>query len=165
MSLARRNLGWWAEPVGSTRLRTGFALAVALLALVVLALVAALLLDAALQELRASRGDVALVRAEAASESALADLISAPVDSAVSRLPRGAARESVRVTAGDTVRLTVQSLGGGLVRAVLAARARAAGARADVTTLALLRMQPDSGPPPALLRYRRLPGWWWAHIP
>jgi hypothetical protein len=132
---------------------------------VVLALVVALLLDAALQELRASRGDAARARAEAAGETAFADLVSAPVDSAVLLLPRGAARESVLASAGDTVRVTVQSLGGDLVRAVFAARSWAGGVRADATTLVWLRALPDSGTPPAGLRYRRLPGWWWAQIP
>ena len=160
-----RDAGRWpATPSASGRSR-GFALPLALLALVVLALVVALLLDGALQELRASRGDLALARAQAAGESAFADLLASPVDSAVVELPRGAARESVAAGGADTVRVTVQALGGGLVRAVFAARSWSGGVRADAGTLAWLRVAPDTGPPPAALKYHRLPGWWWAQIP
>ena len=137
----------------------------ALFALIVVALVVALLLDGALQELRSARGDVALARAQAASESALADLLWAPADSEFLTLARGAARESLDVGAGDTVRVTLQALGGGLARAVVASRSWAGGVRADATSLAWLRVLPDTGPPPRLLRFHRLPGWWWAQIP
>jgi len=162
---AFRDVARRAKHTALTHPRRGFALPLALLGLLVLALVVALLLDAALQELRASRGDAARVRAEAAGETAFSDLIAAPVDSAVLLLPRGAARESVLTSAGDTVSVTVQSLGGGLVRAAFAARSWAGGVRADAMTLAWLRVLPDSGPPPAVLRYRRVPGWWWAQVP
>lgn len=145
--------------------RPGFALPLALLALVVLSLVVALLLDGALQELRASRGEGALVRAQAASASALAELLSAPADSAFLLLPRGASRTTVRTAAGDTVRVTLQSLGGGLARAVVAARSWSGGAGADATTLAWFWVLPDSAPAVATLRFRRLPGSWWAPLP
>ena len=158
------------RPRGALRLfrapgRCGFALPLACFALVVLALLVALLLDGAVQELRGSRGDVALARAQAAAESALADLLSAPADSAFVALPRGDMRESLLLHSGDTVRVTVQALGGGLVRVVTAARAWSLGVRADAGTLALLRVFADSlGAPPAL-RFRRLPGLWWAPLP
>lgn len=133
--------------------------------MVVLALLVALLLDGAVQELRVARGDVALTRAQAAAESALADLLSTPADSDFLALPRGGSRESITVLAGDTVRVSVQSLGGGLARVVTAARSSSFGVRADATTLAWLRALPDSLAAPRTLRFRRLPGWWWAQLP
>ncbi|HLA91579.1 MAG TPA: hypothetical protein VJL28_14215 [Gemmatimonadaceae bacterium] len=146
-------------------LRAGFALPLALFALVLLAMLVALLLDGAVQELRVSRGDVALARAQAAAASALADLLAGPADSTLLTLPRGAVRGSARVEKSDTVRVTVQALGGGLERAVIVARAWAGGVRADVTTLALLRIVPDSGGGRPALRVSRLPGWWWTQLP
>ena len=118
-----------------------------------------------IEELRVAHGDEALARAQAAAESALADLLSSPADSDFLSLPRGASRVSVRAHAGDTVRVTVQPLGGGLGRVVTAARSWSGGVRADVGTLALLRAVPDSTAAPATLRFHRIPGWWWAPVP
>jgi hypothetical protein len=154
-----------ALPARSARRRRGFALPLAFFALVVLALLVALLLDGAVQELRASRGDVALARAQAAAESALADLLSAPADSAVVALPRGDMRESLLLHSGDTVRVTVQALGGGLVRVVTTVRSWFLGIRADAGTLALLRVFSDSLAAPPALRFHRLPELWWAPLP
>jgi hypothetical protein len=147
------------------RRRYGFALPLAFFALVMISLLAALLLDGAVQELRMSRGDVALARAQAAVESALADLLSAPADSAFVALPRGDTREFLLLQSGDTVRVTVQALGGGLVRVATTARSWSLGIRADAGILALLRVFPDSLAAPSALRFRRLPGLWWAPLP
>jgi hypothetical protein len=152
------------QPRGTDR-RCGFALPLVLFVLVVLELLVALLLDSAVQELRASRGEVALARAQAAAETAFADLLSAPADSVLIALPRGAARDSLVLQSGDTVRVTVQSLGGGLVRVVTTARSWSLGTRADAGTLALLRLFTDSAGGSHSLRLRRLPGLWWAPLP
>jgi hypothetical protein len=140
-------------------------LPLALFTLIVFALLAALLLDGAVMELRVARGDVSLARAQAAAESALADVLSTPVGGDFLLLPRGGSRESVFSGAGDTVRVTVQSLGGGVARVVTSARSWTLGTRADAATLALLRAFPDSLSSPSSLRFHRLPGWWWAQLP
>ena len=74
-------------------------------------------------------------------------------------------RESVTASGRDTVRVSVQALGSGLVRVVTSARSWAAGVRADANTLVLLRVLADTGAPSHPLKYRRIPGWWWAQIP
>ena len=112
-----------------------------------------------------SRGEVALARAQAAAETALADLLASPSDSGFITRPRGTTTDSVFVRASDTVRVTVQALGGGMVRVALAARAWSRGLRADAGTLAFLRAIPDSGTGPRIFHLHRLPGFWWAPLP
>jgi hypothetical protein len=160
-----RNPGRGVARLFRARRRCGFALPLAILALIVLALLVALLLDGAVQQLRGSRGDVALARAQGAAESALADFLSAPVDSAFAVLPRGGVRPSLLIDSGDTVRVSVQALGGGLLRVVTTARTWSLGVRADAGTFALLRILTDSLAAPPALRFRRVPGLWWAPLP
>jgi hypothetical protein len=145
--------------------RRGFALPLALFMVLVIALLAAILLDGAVQELRIARGDVAGSRAQAASGSALADLIASRPDSAMLGRPRGAMTSSSSGSGAESTTVSLQSLGNGLVRATASARYWSAGVRGDATNLAFVRIVPDSTGPPGTLRYRRLPGWWWAQIP
>ncbi len=149
----------------TSRTRQGFALPLALFVLTVLALLAALLLQGAVQELRVARGDVAGARAQAAAGSALSDALAATPDSAILALPRGAASTALIATGSDTTRVTVQSLGHRVVRISAAARAWSGGVRADAGTLGFVRVVPNPLGPPGGLRYERLPGWWWAPIP
>lgn len=150
---------------GPSALRRGFALPLALFALVVLAMLSAFLLDGALQEVRISRGDVALASAQAAAETGLADVLVAPADTSLSSTARGTLWQSVAAHGADTVRVTMRFLGGGLIQTITSARSWSLGVRADASTLALLRVQPDSAPGSATLRFHRLPGWWWARVP
>jgi len=132
--------------------------------LVVGAMLVSLILDGGVQELRTSRGDLAAARAEAAAGSALAELLATPPDSAFASLSRGAGIQSVLVAGADTVRLTLQALGGSLARVVVTARSWSGGVRADAGALAFLALSPVAGPP-ASLHFSRIPGWWWAVYP
>lgn len=133
--------------------------------LLVVALLAALLLDGAVQELRIARGDVSGSRAQAASGSALADLIASRPDSAMLARPRGSISAASSGTGAESTTVALQSLGNGVMRATAGARVWSGGVRGDATTAAFMRIVPDSTGPPGSLRYRRLPGWWWAQIP
>lgn len=133
--------------------------------LLVIVLLAASLLDAAVQELRIGRGDVAASWAQAASGSALADMISARPDSAMLARPRGAIAWGSSGAGAESTTVALQSLGNGLVRATASARVWSGGVRGDATNVAFVRIVPDSAGPPGTLRYRRLQGWWWAQIP
>jgi len=155
----------WAGVEQSTGARRGFALPLALFMLTVIALLAALLLQGAVQELRVARGDVAGARAQAAAGSALSDALAATPDSAILALPRGAISTTVIATGSDTARVAVQSLGHRVVRISTTARAWSGGVRADAGTLGFVRVVPNPLGPPGGLRYERLPGWWWAPIP
>jgi Tfp pilus assembly protein PilX len=145
--------------------RRGFALPLALFLLLLSSLLVAMLLDGALQELRTARGDVALARAQAAAGSALADLLSSRPDSTMLALSRGSTITGTTVTGADTTHLTIQSLGRGLLRVTAASRTWSGGVRGDASNLGFVRVLPDSAGAPGALRYRRIPGWWWAPIP
>lgn len=144
--------------------RPGFALPFALMVLVVGAMLVSLILDGGVQELRTSRGDLAAARAEAAAGSALADLLAAPPNSSFASLGRGGAIHSVLVSGADTVRLTLQALGGNLARVVVTARSWSGGVRADAGALAFLVVSFEAGPP-STSHFSRIPGWWWAVYP
>jgi Tfp pilus assembly protein PilX len=145
--------------------RGGFALPLALFMLMVIALLAAILLDGAVQELRIARGDLAGSRAQAASGSALADLLASRPDSAMLGRTRGAISGASSGTGAESTTVAVQSLGNGIMRATASARSWSGGVRGDATTVAFARIVADSAGPPGTLRYRRLQGWWWAQIP
>ena len=149
----------------SRNLRGGFVLPLSLFLLLTMSLLVALLIDSALQELRTSRGDLAVARAEAAAGSALSDLLAGTPDGARLALARGTASAVTWISGTDTLHASSQSLGGGLVRFVAGARTWAGGVRADATTIGFTRIVTDSAGPPGALRYRRLPGWWWAELP
>jgi len=133
--------------------------------LIVIAAVGAILLDGAVQELRIARGDVAGSRAQAASGSALADLLAARPDSALLARPRGAISTTSIAAGAETTTVVVQSLGGGLFRMAASARVWSGAVRGDAASLGFVRVVPDSAGPPGTLRYRRLQGWWWAQLP
>lgn len=143
----------------------GFVLPLALFMLMVLALLAALLIQGAVQEVRIARGEVAGARADAAAETALSDVLASIPDSATLGRPRGALALSQYVAGTDSIRVAVQSLGGGIVRIMATARAWSGGVRADATNVGFARIGADPSGPPGSLCYRRLPGWWWAQIP
>ncbi len=145
--------------------RSGFVLPLALFMLLVIALLAAILLEGAVQELRTARGDVAGARAAAAAGSALTDLLASTPDSALLNRPRGSASTSIVVAGAETTSVTVEALGAGTVRVITAARVWSGGARADASALGFVRIITDSAGPPGSLRYRHLPGWWWAQLP
>jgi len=145
--------------------RRGIVLPLALLVLVAVALLAALLFDAGVQEVRAARGGVAAARAMAALERALADLMTAPLDSAVLAPTPGTVTRTVNVGPGDSADVVVQAIGRGTVRVVIRAGAREARARAAEGVVAFLRVVADSSEGVPVLRLRPLPGWWRAPLP
>jgi hypothetical protein len=140
-------------------------LPLALFTLTATALLVALLLEGAVQELRIARGEVAAARAQAAAGSALADLLASRPDSGVLARPRGMVSQGSSVAGADTTHASVQALGNGLFKVTAGARAWYGGVRADAATAGFARIVIDSTASPGGLRYRRLPGWWWAQIP
>jgi hypothetical protein len=146
-------------------LRRGFVLPLALFMLLVIALLTAILLEGAVQELRTARGGVAAARAAAAAGSGLTTLLVSRPDSTTLVRPRGSLSAATTVSGAETTAVTLQSLGSGTFRAVSSARVWYGGVRADASVLGLIRILPDSAGPPGSLRYGRLPGWWWAPLP
>jgi hypothetical protein len=145
--------------------RSGFVLPLALFMIMLVALFVALLLEGALQELRAARGEVAEARARAAAESGLSDLLSSVPDSALLARPRGASSGGLVAAGTETTRVSMQSLGNGVLRATATARSWSGGVRGDAATVGFVRIVADPAAPPGGLRFRRLPRWWWAQLP
>ena len=148
----------------ANRRRRGVALPLALFALLTLALMISLLLDAAMQEYRTAGGDIAAVRASAAAERGLALFLGGTVDSALVALPRGGSVARM-LPGADSVAVVVQSLGGALARLTISAHVWSDGARADAGAIALVRYELDTTTAPAVFRPRPLPGWWWTPNP
>ena len=146
-------------------LRAGFILPLALFALTLIAMLAAVLLEGALQELRIARGDVAAARAQAAAGTTLAGFLSSAADSATLARPRGTAVSAISVSGAETTTVTVQSLGNGLLRVTAGARVWSGMQRGDAANFGFVRITRDSAGPPGSLRYRRLPDWWWGQLP
>jgi Tfp pilus assembly protein PilX len=145
--------------------RAGFALPLALFAILVLTIFVGLLFDLGVQEVRVARGQVATARAQAAAESAFADLLDTRADSSLLLAAIGTARQSTLAGREDTAVVVLQALGGATVRVSITARAWSGAIRGDVGMVAFLRVLRDSSGPPGALQFRRLPGWWWAPIP
>jgi hypothetical protein len=129
---------------------------------VVLVVLVAIPLQGAIQELRVARGDVGRSRAAAMVETAIADLMASPADSALLTSSRGATRRTIATSGADTAFVALQFLGAATVRVVVAARSWIGGEHSDVRNVVFLRILADSAGPPGALRLRRLPGWWWA---
>lgn len=145
-----------------TRARRGIALPLALGAVLVVAMLGAMALDAALQDLRLARAARAQVRAQGLAESLLAPLVEGRTDSSWLAAVPGTVRQQRTVTGGDTVTVTLMRLGGRLVRASGVARSRVGGSRGDSGVVLYLSITADSA---GGLWHRRLPGWWWAPDP
>jgi len=134
--------------------------------LTVLALLVAMMLEGAVQELRMGRGALAAARAQSAAGSALADLLNARPDSAMLARPRGALTTAVVSPPGaETTAVALQALGAGMIRATASTRIWSGGVRADAASMVFARIAQDSAGPPGSLRYYRLPGWWWVQLP
>lgn len=155
-----------ARPERSRRsARAGFALPLALFTLTVTALIVALLLEGAVQELRNARGEIAAARAQAAAGTVLADLLASPPDSALLARPRGSVAYGSSAVGAETTSVALQSLGNSLFRVTAGARVWYGGVRGDAANAGFARIVADSAVSPGSLRYRRLPGWWWAPLP
>ncbi len=144
------------------RARTGIALPIALAAVIVVAMLSAMALDAALQDLRLARSARAQAVAFGLVESGLSGVVDQPTDSTWLGSPPGSVQLRRTVVGSDTSTLTLTRLGGRLVRVSSTARSRAAGRRGDAGAALFLQIVADSG---GGLRLRRLPGWWWAPDP
>ncbi len=151
-----------AKSNNDNRLRSGLALPLALMALVVVALMGAMVLDAALQDLRLARAGRAQITAQGLAESALAPQVEGATDSSWLRAAPGSVRQQKVAVGRDTITLTLLRLGGRFVRVSSAARSRVGGSRGDAGMVAYLLITGDSA---GALRLQRVPGWWWAPDP
>ena len=148
-----------------SRRRRGIALPLALLVVLAVAMFAALLLDASLQAVRSGRAAASASRAQVALETALAVALAAQVDSGGRSMAAGVAWDSSWAAAGDSMHLTVQSLGGSVRRVVATAAAGAGDARGAAGALVYVRVVADSAGPAVRWRLQPVSGWWWSPNP
>jgi hypothetical protein len=144
--------------------RRGFAVPLAVLVLIVLALLAALGIDAALGALRT--GDAASVeaRAVARAESGLAKAFVQPLDSAARRLAAGSPLFAFVDPEIDTVIVRAQVVEPGVTRVTATAVARRGRFRGIAGRYAFATIVADS-PSSAGAILRPLPTRWWTAIP
>ena len=145
--------------------RRGIVLPLALVVLVAIALLAALMFDAAGEELRAARFDVGRVRTASAMEGALADLIGTPGDSDLAAMPMGGAKRAIKVAGDVSTAVSMQAIGGSLLRLTVVASVTSGRVRARQGTVAFVRMVTDSTTGVGTTRLRPLAGWWRAPLP
>ena len=145
--------------------RRGIVLPLALVVLIAVALLAALMFDAASEELRVARFDVGRVRAASAMDAVLADLIGSPGDSDLAAMQVGGAKRAT-IAAGDvSTAVTMQVLGGSLLRLTVVASVTSGRVRARQGTVAFVRMVTDSTTGVRTIRLRPLAGWWRSPLP
>ena len=145
--------------------RRGFVVALALLVLVAVALLASLLFEAGIEELRAGHADLARVRAASLVEEGLADIVAPPADSTLAGMPRGGWRRRTSATGNDSTLLSLQALGGSVFRITVESRVIAAGARARQWTVAFVRLTVDSAGGRRTFRMRPIDDWWRSQRP
>ncbi len=147
------------------RARAGIALPLALLVMIVVAMFAALLLDSSVQSARASNGSVAAARAQSVTESALAGVLAAPLDSTGAQAAVGTVIVSRLDRAADSAVARVLVLSGSLRRVDVRGVSGVGSARGVAGAVAYLRVVADSSGPVRLWRLRPVPAWWWSPIP
>jgi hypothetical protein len=133
--------------------------------LVAIALLAALLFDAGVEELRAARSDLARVGAASLAEGALAALIEAPGDSALETLAVGGSQRTTVPAGGDSAELSVQPIGGSLLRVTVVAHVATGRSQTRQGALAFTRLTVDTMDGVRTLRLRPLAGWWRSPLP
>jgi Tfp pilus assembly protein PilX len=153
------------SPDVRARAHPGFVLPLALFALLGTALLVAILLQGAVQEVRLARGEVAGSRAQAAAGSALADFLASLPDSTLLARSRGSVTVSSAMAGPESTRVSMQLLGNRMLRVTAGARAWSGGVRGDASSVGFVRIVARPFGPPGSLQYQRLPGWWWAQLP
>lgn len=124
--------------------RGGFALPLAILALVALSLAVALMIDGAVAAFRAAGAEVQSVRAAAVAETALASAMQSRFDTIAGTLPPGTVLGMVAIPSPDSGVSTVQLLTPPMVRIVVTVRSTAGGVRVFVGRVVLGRLARDS---------------------
>jgi hypothetical protein len=140
-------------------------LLLALVALLAVVLLAALLFDSGLDEVRSARADFARARAASDMERALADLMSAPPDSALAAMPVGRSRAAVARSGFDSTSTTVQPIGHSILRLTVTAHVTVGGARARQGTVAFALLASDTVAGMGTPRLRPIGGAWRFPLP
>lgn len=144
--------------------RGGFAMPLAILVILALALISALGVEAALGALRSDTAGVVEAQAAVRAETGLATALAHRVDSAALRGSAGTVLFTLVETLRDTVTVVAQVVEPGVARVVVTAIVRRAQFRGIAGRYAFTRLVVDSATP-GRARLRPLPANWWAAMP
>jgi hypothetical protein len=136
-----------------------------LVVLVAIALLAALLFDAGVEELRAARSELVRVRAASAMDGVLADVIGTAGDSALEAMPVGGSQRATFAAGNDSTDVSVQAIGRSLLRLTVVARVTAGRTRARQGTVAFVRLVADTTGGVRTIWMRPLASWWRSPLP
>lgn len=144
--------------------RLGFAAPLAIVMLIAVALLALLMLEGALGEMRAGSAIASEARVAGKAESALAGVLARRFDTSVVSLPQGSVVVDEATGGADSVRSMVQLAGGGLARVIVRVQSAGPGVRvfAGRDAFAVLRPHPSV---PGELVLQPLAGNWWLSTP
>ena len=146
------------------RHRDGFAAPLAVVTLVASSLLALLLLEAALGEVRSGAAEIAEARVTAAAETALTDALARRLDSSVLQLAPGSLVWQQSSVSRDSVVARIQVLGGAVARIVVTARSREPRLRVFAGIRAYVSFRP-SLIVPGEVELAPLGADWWAATP
>lgn len=144
--------------------RAGFAMPLAILIMLALALISALGVEAALGALRADTAGVVEAHAAVRAETGLARALAHRVDSTALGDPPGTVLFTLAETLPDTVTVVAQVLERGVARVLVTAVVRRAQFRGIAGRYAFAVITADSTMP-GRLRLRPLPSNWWVAVP
>lgn len=144
--------------------RNGFAVPLAILIVVALALLTALMLDTAVAEFRGGDAWLSAARAVAAAETAAANGLGARLDSAALQMPAGTVVLSITEPESGSALVTVQILAPGLARLTVFASTGTGRLRAIAGRQVFVRIVAAADVPGELV-LTPLPGPGWAAIP
>jgi hypothetical protein len=145
--------------------RGGFAMPIAIAALITLALASSLMVDGAIGTMHAGSALFAESRVALLAESALASALVLRFDSTAVTTQAGATIASTLTVSGsDTTSVLVRSLGAGIAMVTATATSRRAGFRVLAGRMLYAVVSPASAPP-FDAQLIRLPSNWWVAFP
>jgi hypothetical protein len=144
--------------------RAGFAAPLAIVMLIAVALLALLMLEGALGEVRSSSAVASEARVVGKAESALAGMLGRTFDSTAASFPAGAVLAQESTGGVDSVHAVVQLAGGGVARVVVRVRSTGGAIRVLAGRQAFAALRPHPSLPGELI-LAPLAGNWWVTTP
>lgn len=141
--------------------RGGFAVPIAIVMLIAIALLAALMIEGAVAEVKTGGAVSAQSRIDAALETSVAALMANRLDSAgVAAAPPGSVVSQSATSGADSAIAAVQLLAPGLAKLRVVVQSRPGSVRVIAGRIAFLRIVPDSLHPGELKLEPLAPNWW-----
>jgi hypothetical protein len=144
--------------------RTGFAAPLAIVMLIAVALLALLMIEGALGELRTGSAVASEARIAGKAETALAALLATTFDTGVVSLPAGTVVLDETTGGADSIRSVIQLVGGRVARVLVRAHSATPGIRGFAGRQVFVKLRPNPAAPAELV-LEPLAGNWWVMSP